>query len=247
MPKKLTQQEFINKANIVHNFLYDYSKVEYKSYEKKVIIICKIHGEFEVSPHHHLLDKTTCQKCGRIRTASSHIYSLNQFLEKAKDAHGNRYSYENVIYTGSELKVSILCDIHGTFKQTPHSHLSGQGCPRCTRGGAWRRTDWINNCNKTSCTPLVYIIRCFNDTEEFVKIGRTKNTIKFRFRHKSIMPYSYKIIREIKGSPDFIYDKEVELHRKYKTCRYAPSIKFAGQTECFNISILQDILKHNEY
>ena len=98
MPKKLTQEEFINKANTIHNFLYDYSKVEYKNYETKVIVICKIHGEFLVSPHHHIGSKTTCQKCGHIRTASSHLYSLEQFLEKAKEIHGNRYSYENVVY-----------------------------------------------------------------------------------------------------------------------------------------------------
>ncbi len=244
MPKKFTLQEFIDKANSIHNFLYDYSKVEYKNYETKVTIICKIHGEFLVSPHHHIGSKTGCQKCGRIRTASSHLYSLNQFLEKAKEVHGNRYSYENVVYKHNETKVSILCDIHGTFKQTPHSHLAGQGCPKCNRGGVWRRTLWVNRCNKRACTPLVYIIRCFNDNEEFIKIGRTKNTIKFRFRCSSIIPYSYEILKEIKGSPDFVFNKEVELHRKYKTFKYTPKINFAGSTECFNISILQDILKH---
>lgn len=58
------------------------------------------------------------------------------------------------------------------------------------------------------------------------------------------MPYSYEVIKEIKGSSDFIWDKEVELHRIYKKFKYKPSIYFAGCTECFNISILQDILKH---
>lgn len=243
MPRKLTQQEFIDKSNKIHDFLYDYSKVEYKNYETKVIIICKIHGEFKVSPHHHIGSKTGCQKCGRIRTATSHLYTLNQFLEKVKKVHGDRYSYKDVIYKHTDIKISISCDIHGIFNQTPHSHLAGQGCPKCNRNGAWRKTNWINNCNKTFCTPLVYVIRCYNEVEEFIKIGRTKNPIKFRFRHKSIIPYSYEIIKEIKGSPDFVFDKEIELHRKYKQYPYKPQISFAGQTECFNISILQDILK----
>jgi len=241
MPKKLTQEEFINRANIIHNFVYDYSKVIYKNYETKVIIICKIHGEFKVSPHHHLLSKTTCQKCGRIRTRNNHTYNLEQFLNTAKEIHGDRYSYDNVIYKNTETEISITCDIHGDFLQTPHCHIRGSGCSKCTRGGAWRKTEWINVCNKKSCTPLVYIIRCFNETEEFIKIGRTKNTIKFRFRHKSIIPYSYEIIKEIKGSPDFIYDKEIELQKQYKQYSYKPLISFGGETECFNISILQDI------
>lgn len=240
MPRKVTQEDFINRANIIHNFLYDYSKVKYINYETKVIIICKIHGEFTVSPHHHLGSKTTCQKCGRIRAGNTHLYTLEQFLKRAKEVHKNRYCYHNVVYKNTETNVSITCDIHGEFLQSPHAHSSGQGCPKCTRGGAWRKTEWIKVCNKKSCTPTVYIIRCFNETEEFIKIGRTKNTVKFRFRHKSIIPYSYEIIKEIQGSPDFIYDKEVELHRLYKEYKYKPLIKFAGETECFNVSILQD-------
>ena len=58
------------------------------------------------------------------------------------------------------------------------------------------------------------------------------------------MPYSYEVLKEIKGSPDFIYDEEKELHKKYKIYKYTPLISFGGETECFNISILQDILKH---
>ena len=108
MPKKLTQQEFIDKANIIHNFLYDYTKVNYINYETKVIIICKIHGEFMVSPHHHIGSKTTCQKCGLIKRSSSHLHNLEKFLEKAKEIHGNKYSYKNSVYVNTETNVSII-------------------------------------------------------------------------------------------------------------------------------------------
>ena len=57
------------------------------------------------------------------------------------------------------------------------------------------------------------------------------------------MPYSYEVIKEIKGSPDFIFDKENELQKLYKEFKYRPLIRFDGITECFNMSILQDILK----
>ena len=30
------------------------------------------------------------------------------------------------------------------------------------------------------------------------------------------MPYSYEVLKEIKGSPDFIWSKEIELHKLYK-------------------------------
>ena len=47
-------EEFIKKAKAVHGDLYDYSKVEYKTARKKVIIICKDHDEFEQIPDSHL-------------------------------------------------------------------------------------------------------------------------------------------------------------------------------------------------
>ena len=46
MSKRLTTEEFIEKARKIHGDKYDYSKVEYKSATEKVIIICPIHGEF---------------------------------------------------------------------------------------------------------------------------------------------------------------------------------------------------------
>jgi len=37
---------FLERAKEVHGNRYDYSKVKYETTEKKVIIICKEHGEF---------------------------------------------------------------------------------------------------------------------------------------------------------------------------------------------------------
>ncbi len=56
-------EDFIEKANIRHNNLYDYSKVKYKSAREKIIISCKTHGEFLQSPNDHL-NGCGCQKCG---------------------------------------------------------------------------------------------------------------------------------------------------------------------------------------
>ena len=45
---------FIKKAKAVHGRRYDYSKVDYKSSQVPVIIICKKHGEFKQRPSDHL-------------------------------------------------------------------------------------------------------------------------------------------------------------------------------------------------
>lgn len=44
--RKCNTEEFIIKANIKHNFIYDYSKTIYTGAFNKIIIICKVHGEF---------------------------------------------------------------------------------------------------------------------------------------------------------------------------------------------------------
>ena len=53
--KKLTLKDFINKANLIHNNKYDYSKVEYVNSKTKVCIICPKHGEFWQTPRSHLI------------------------------------------------------------------------------------------------------------------------------------------------------------------------------------------------
>ena len=60
---KLTKKEWIINSNKIHNNFYDYSKVEYNGSQKKVIIICPEHGEFEQRADGHMQGRG-CKKCG---------------------------------------------------------------------------------------------------------------------------------------------------------------------------------------
>ena len=51
---RLSKDEFIDKAKVIHKAKYDYSKVEYVNYSTKVCIICPEHGEFWQTPNNHL-------------------------------------------------------------------------------------------------------------------------------------------------------------------------------------------------
>lgn len=61
--KNITTEEFINEANLIHNFKYDYSLVEYKTAKNKVKIVCPDHGEFLQDPDHHIGRKQGCPLC----------------------------------------------------------------------------------------------------------------------------------------------------------------------------------------
>ena len=124
MPSKLTTQEFIEKAKLIHGDKYDYSKVEYKNYETKICIICPIHGEFYQTPNKHL-NGCGCPKCkGRYKTTEDYI-------RQAQLVHKDEYSYEKTKYIDYKTKVCITCKIHGDFWQLPNNHLQGKGCPVC--------------------------------------------------------------------------------------------------------------------
>ena len=55
----------------------------------------------------------------------------NDFIEKAKKVHIDKYDYSKVEYINSQTKVCIICPKHGEFWQKPNGHLQGRGCPIC--------------------------------------------------------------------------------------------------------------------
>lgn len=132
MSKKLTTQEFIEKAKQVHEDKYDYSKVDYEGNKIKVSIICPVHGEWQQRPNDHL-SGYGCPRCQYEYLSSLFIKTTDQFIENAINIHGDKYNYSKIIYKGKDKKVKIICSKHGEFEQTPHTHLQGQGCPKCNQ------------------------------------------------------------------------------------------------------------------
>ena len=57
--------------------------------------------------------------------------STEEFIQKAKAVHGDKYDYSKVEYVNSYTKVCITCPTHGEFWQGSTQHLRGHGCPKC--------------------------------------------------------------------------------------------------------------------
>ncbi len=131
--KRLTTQQFIDKAQAIHQNpdgspKYDYSKTVYVNSHTKVTIICAKHGEFEQTPANHLQGHG-CRKCSLFKTTK-------QFIAEAQALHVNeddspKYDYSKTEYTGCDKKVTIICPIHGEFEKVAENHLQGKGCPQC--------------------------------------------------------------------------------------------------------------------
>lgn len=130
--EKHTTDGFIVNAKRVHGETYDYSKSVYNGNKVKVIIGCRVHGDFMQSPNMHLKGQG-CPACGDIRTAEAIRSSKDAFIARANEVHHNLYDYSKVEYVGNKVKVEIQCPIHGPFMQRPNDHLSGMRCPTCHR------------------------------------------------------------------------------------------------------------------
>ena len=130
MPKKITTKRFIEKANRVHNNLYDYSFVKYDNNKTEVCIICKIHGNFLQRPDVHLKGHG-CAKCSRNAKKTT-----EEFIEEARIIHGDKYDYSKVEYINSRINVCIICKLHGEFFQRPDHHIIDKNkCPKCSNKG----------------------------------------------------------------------------------------------------------------
>lgn len=127
-----TINEFIKDAIKVHGTKYDYSKVKYKGRDIPVLIICPTHGEFYQRPSVHLRkDGHGCPMCAIDSSSIVRSKTTEQFVREARGVHGDFYDYSNINYVNTLAHITIICPIHGAFTQTPSSHLSGRGCPKC--------------------------------------------------------------------------------------------------------------------
>jgi len=104
--KILSQEEFVEKANLVHNKLYDYSKSIYVTAHVKLIIICSAHGNFEQRPDHHLSGHG-CDKC---RSSISKIETIWLNLLNIPES----YRQTIIKIDGKKLRVDALDPITNT-------------------------------------------------------------------------------------------------------------------------------------
>ena len=231
-------KEFINISSKIHNNKYDYSKVNgFKTVKDKVEIICPVHGSFMQDIYNHKKGRG-CPKCATKVVSDKTRMTDFKFISKAKYVHGEKYDYSKVVLERNNKKVIISCIEHGDFTQTPDKHLQGRGCPVCAEESkGWSKTNW-KSLFKSEDKAKFYVLLCKNDLEEFVKIGRTKNTISERYSTKKSMPYNYEVLKVVEDSPDEIWDLELFYKRKFKNCKYSPEIYFAGYTECFTKDVL---------
>lgn len=139
--RQISFDDFLVRANVKHNYLYEY--IPFQKHDKqKVNIICPIHGLFEQNIFNHL-NGNGCQKC----FIDSEKLTTTQFIEKSQQVHGNKYDYSESKYVNNETKLIIICPEHGSFLQRPYNHWQGVNCPKCAKGISQSEIRWLDALN----------------------------------------------------------------------------------------------------
>lgn len=126
--KKLTTEEFVTKAMVVHEGKYSYENTNYVLSRVPTTITCSIHGDYLQTPNDHL-SGAGCHKCGYGR--QSKAFTVKDFVEKAKSVHGDTYDYSITTYVNMKTPVQIICKTHGIVDVHPDAHTRGTGCRKC--------------------------------------------------------------------------------------------------------------------
>ena len=127
-----TTEEFISEAIKKYGTKYDFSKTDLDNLDENGMVIVtsneicidgKPYGDIKVNPKTFLFKEFK----GR------HFITNDYFIRISKFIHGEKYDYSkaDVENLDEDGKVTIICPLHGEFKQKPYAHLKGDGCILC--------------------------------------------------------------------------------------------------------------------
>ena len=93
---------------------------------------CLIHDHIWKVNAIDLLKGGGSPKCGYIKSAKKRVLKVEEFIERARASHGDKYDYSLVHqFKRQKEYVKIICPIHGEFEQSAQSHYLGSECTKC--------------------------------------------------------------------------------------------------------------------
>ena len=112
--RKKTLEEFISKANEIHNFKFDYSNVIYLGDKKKVKIKCSEGHIFDQSPNSHL-QGIGCPIC------KGHKIRITQeeFIDRVLNVHYDLYDFSNLKKVATLINTKDFQELSGPYPLLP--------------------------------------------------------------------------------------------------------------------------------
>lgn len=242
--KSNDKETFITEAVKVYGDKDDYTNTNVISSKHNIDIRCKKHDITFNKNIQTYLGGWGCPSCSAENYRELRAIPKDEYYRRANEKHDNKYKYIDD-YTTLNGVITFICEEHGKQRKNAGSHMNGYGCKKCNIAPIK-----VNKRSKEGYCKLadgrstmLYILKCFNENEEFFKIGKTFRKITKRYINSN-MPYNIKVIYKYENSADFIWDLEEGLHKKYKEYKYKPRQWFAGYSEAYKLNLpIEQIIK----
>ena len=178
--KKLTNEQFVDKAKKVHGNKYSYDKCFYEHSLKKVIIECDLHGPFEIKPSNHINNHQGCWHCGNESTGRLQKKSIQTFISQVKSKLGHEnYDFSKIKeFKNNRDIVDVVCNIHGPYRRSPRDILRSKyfGCRSCKlEGDRHDTTTFVQRSTKAHGGRYLYNDTSYSKSHEKVQITCPKH------------------------------------------------------------------------
>ena len=149
MPVKLSKEEFLTRANSLHNHAYDYTKTKFINIRSEITVNCPIHGDFTVLAKSHIYKRNntdtlvlsgSCPKCASVIINNSKAHKTpvirdDEIIAKYKQLYP-KYTFKNEVERVwviskktktryQKRKITFECPRHGIQKVTWRPETSG--------------------------------------------------------------------------------------------------------------------------
>ena len=106
---KLSTDDFIKKARLIHGDKYDYSKAKYQTAKTPILIICPKHGEFWQTPNDHL-SKKGCPFCNESHLEKEFKRELdNNHINYIQQYKINELGKQSIDFYLTDFNIAIEC------------------------------------------------------------------------------------------------------------------------------------------
>lgn len=184
--------------------------------------------------------------------------NTEQYIQKAKSIHGNRYDYSLVDYIGALSKIKIICREHGIFEQFANQHIRKQkgrtrssGCPKCFwKNYTMAQSQFIQKANEVHGKLYDYSLVEYINIHTKVKIICHKHGIFEQEPNKHVsFSHGCPKCKSSKGELAVIkYLKEnnvrYETQKRFNDCRDKLPLPFDFYLPEYNICIEYDGEQH---
>lgn len=164
----MNTQEFIKRSKEKHGDRFDYSKSEFVSSTEKIIVTCRVHGDFPVAPYSHM-NGTGCARCsGKAKKTTESFVADMQTMNP-------HFDYSNVVYVNTMTPVHVVCDKGHSFWPTPNNHQKGFGCPVCYGHQKQDQEDFIAECKRVHGNKYDYSKVDYKGSQEYITVICTEH------------------------------------------------------------------------